>query len=53
MREKSAGDAVDFAIAHHSEREAVYSERDLLMTAMKFAPGVTEKAAAAELKEYV
>ena len=53
VREKSAGDAVDFAIAHHSEREAVYSERDLLMTAMKFAPGVTERAAASELKEYV
>ncbi|MBF9052428.1 conjugative relaxase [Roseobacter sp. HKCCD9010] len=52
-REKSAGDAVEFAIAHHSEREAVYAEKDLLMTAMKFAPGVTEKAAAAELKEWV
>ena len=52
-REKSAGDAVEFAIAHHSEREAVYAEKELLMTAMKFAPGVTEKAAAAELKEWV
>ena len=53
VREKSAADAVDFAIAHHSEREAVYSEKDLLMTAMKFAPGVTEKSAATELKGYV
>ncbi len=53
FREKSAADAVEFAIAHHSEREAVYSHNDLLMTAMKFAPGVTEKAAATELGEYV
>ncbi|WP_299752378.1 MobF family relaxase [uncultured Tateyamaria sp.] len=52
-REKASTSAIDFAIAHHSEREAVYSEKDLLMTAMKFAPGVTEKAAAAELKEWV
>ncbi len=46
-------EAVDFAVAHLSERAAVYSEKDLKMAAMKAFPGVTEKAVSTEIKAYV
>ena len=52
-RDAMATNAVDFAVAHHSEREAVYAQKDLMMTAMKYAPGITQKAVEAELKAFV
>lgn len=45
--------AVDFAITHHAERNAVYARGEVVMTALKFAPSVNERAVSAELDRLV